>query len=215
MTDKEIAQLIDKEFTEKTFGVTEQYLEIHQPIYKDGQILIDRIDREKDNTVVAYLPVHEEYFFFAIYIDVLTKEIINIGTESRNIVSLIAISEILSSNEIQTFTNLKADESWDKGDLKSNKKSKYTFSGIELIPNPEPDEFEDKLRKLLILLQRYKAGIRTLTANCDAFIKITMDFHGGNQLLGGASLSLENIQILNELNLKVDFDFTARGEPFR
>jgi hypothetical protein len=32
MTDKEIAQLIQEEFTLKTFGTTEQYLEVHEAI---------------------------------------------------------------------------------------------------------------------------------------------------------------------------------------
>src|SRR6187402_337580 len=214
MTDKEVVELIEKEFTEKTLAVTEQYLDIHQPIYKNGQLVISRIDREDTDTIIAYLPVNDEYFFFAVYIDIASKELVSITTESRNTVSLIAISEILNSNEIQTFTTIKANETWNKGDFKLNSKLKHAFSGIEFLPNPEPDEIEDKLNKLLMVLQQDKSGIRTLASNCNAFVQVTMDFHRGNQILGSALLCLDDIQILNELNLKVRFDFTAWGEPF-
>ena len=215
MTDKEVAQLVEKEFTEKTLGVTEQYLDIHQPIYKNGQLVIDRIDRESADKIIAYLPVDGEYFFFAVYIDIASKEIFSIGTESGNIVSLIATSETLSSNDLQSFIKIKASERWDKGDLRPNKKLKYNFSGIGFNPNPEPDEFEDKLKKLLIFLQQDKAGVRDLVANSNTFIRVIMDFHRGNQLLGGAVLNSENIKHIADLNLEVSFEITAWGEPFR
>lgn len=185
-------------------------------IYLDGQLQIDRIDKEcRADLIIAYLPVKDEYFSFAVYIDSENKEIFNIGTESRNLVSLIVTSETLTSKELKSFTKLRPTESWDKSDLKSNKKSVYTFSGIEFLLNPEPDEFEDKLKKLLSYLDNDKAGIIELTKNANAYVKVFMDFHYGNQLLGAATVALESIAKLNELNLSISFDVSAWGNPFK
>ena len=216
MTDEEVAQLIENEFITKTLGVTESYLEIHEAVYEEGKLKIDRIDREKQSDVIiAYLPVKDEYFSFAVYIDKQNKEIFNIGTESRNEVSLKATSNTLSSNELQAFTKLKADNTWNKGDLKASKKATYKFSCIKIIPNPEPDEFEDKLTKLLTFLEKDTAGILELTKHANTYIDITIDWHRGNQLLGNVFINLESIKKMNNLNLEINFDFTAWGEPFK
>ncbi len=70
MTDEQVIDIIEKEFKSKTLGVTEQYLEIHSPIYIDHKLKVDRIDREKgDESIIAYLPVLNEKFYFAVYID--------------------------------------------------------------------------------------------------------------------------------------------------
>ncbi len=125
MTDEEVYQLVNNEFISKTLGVTEQYLKIHQPVYVNGHPKIDRIDREKEpDLIIAYLPVKDEYFYFAVYIDTLKKEIFNIGTESRNIISFMTTSEILTSKELLSFVNFTPTETWNKGDLKQNKKTR-------------------------------------------------------------------------------------------
>jgi hypothetical protein len=104
MDDEEVSELIVKEFFEKKLGVTEQYFKIHEPVYINGLPKIDRIDREfRDNLIIAYLPVKEEYFYFAVYIDTEKKEIFNIGTESRNLVCFRATSEDMDSIGLQVF----------------------------------------------------------------------------------------------------------------
>ncbi len=76
MTDEQAIVIIENEFRQKTLGVTEQYLEIHSPVYVENKIKIDRIDREgKDDTIIAYLPVLNESFYFAVYIDTNTNEV--------------------------------------------------------------------------------------------------------------------------------------------
>lgn len=62
---------------------------------------------------------------------------------------------------------LKATDSWNKGDLKRNGKLSYKYSYINFLPNPEPDSFEDKLRKLLDYLEQDKDGIRHLVKEAD------------------------------------------------
>jgi len=216
MTDLEISKLILTEFTEKTLGVTSQYLEIHEPIYKNGQLQIDRIDREKnDDTIIAYLPVKDEYFFFAVYLAKKTGQIFNIGTESRNLISLVFASENMTSDELKTLTKLGCQEFWNKGDKKPNRNATYKFSGIEFYTNPEPDEFEDKLDKLLTFIEGDREGILLLSTKSKGYIHVLMDFHRGNQLLGGMSIEAETLKRMSALNLSIDFQITAWGNSFK
>ncbi len=162
MTDEQVMGTIEHELTVKTLTVTEQYLEIHSPVYSQSNNLkIDRIDRErKDEIIIAYLPVLDEKFYFAVYIDSNTQKIISFSTEAYHRVYFRATSEGLSERQLKSMTKLKPTESWNMGDLRKNGKSKYTFSSIKFLPNPEPDEFEDKLQKLLDFLEQDKNGIR-------------------------------------------------------
>jgi hypothetical protein len=215
MTDIEVTNLIAKEFEEKTLAVTSQYLEIHQPIYENGLIKIDRIDREKnDDTIIAYLPVKDEYFFFSVYLDGNSREILSMGTESRNLVSAIFASGTMTGSELKSLTRLDCQEFWNKGDKKPNSQATFKFSGIEFSPNPEPDEVEDKLEKLLAFLESDLEGVLSLSAKAKGYVYILMDFHRGNQLLGGMSLESETIKRISALNLSMNFNINAWGNGF-
>ena len=207
MTTDEIPLLVQQELHSKTFGITEQYLEILSPIYEDQKLKIDWVDRDKeDGSTVVYIPV-DEYFSLAVMLDEETEEILGITTESRNHVSLRVTSEPQSSKELMSLTKLKPTRFWDKGDYKLNKRLRYDFSCIEFTPNPEPDEVEDKIEKLLSYLESDKKGILSLPPN--AYIQVVMDFHYGNQLLGDLTLKRKTLQRLSDLQLEISFDFTA------
>jgi hypothetical protein len=215
MRDEEIVALIAAEFTLPTLGTTEQYLEIHEPVYENGLIKVARIDREKwtdKNVTIAYLPVKDEYFFFAVYIN--ESEIFNVGTESRNMVFLRAISEEMSLEEMQAYVSIIPTASFKKDDFYPNGKRQYKINCIEYEPNPEPDEFESKLIKLLRSLEKDKAGLLDLSNRAKLYIQANLDFHAGNQLLGGAFVNLECIKLMSELNLEISLDVTAWGNPF-
>lgn len=215
ISDSTIQALITEEFKLKDLGVANQYLEIMEVYYNDDEPRIERIDREgTDGIIIAYLPIVDEQFYLAVYIDEVQEEIFNIGTESRNKVVFRATSETCSMNELVSFTNLPVLTKWNKGELKPNKKVGNKFSCIEIEPNPEPDSVEEKLTKLLELLAQDKAGIAELAANANGYIQIYMDFHNGNQLLGGLSLSKAHVQRMAELNLGFDVDIAAWGKPF-
>jgi hypothetical protein len=216
MTDEEIARLIHEEFARKALGATEQYLEIHEPVYENGLPKITRIDREKkDGSIIAYLPVKDEYFSFAVYIDEKGKSIGSLSTESRNIVSFLITSNLLTADKLLLLTTLKPTKKWNKGDQMPNKRSSFKNNGLEFEPNPEPDEFEDKLKKLLNYLETDRDGVLSLISNAEGYIRVIMDFHQGNQLIGGISIDSECIKIMSELNLQISVDITAWGNPFR
>ncbi|WP_025145290.1 DUF4279 domain-containing protein [Pedobacter jeongneungensis] len=214
MTDEQAITLIEKEFQEKTFGVTGQYLEIHQPIYLNNKLQIDRIDRERNNLIIAYLPVQDERFYFAVYIDLNLGEIISIETEAGNWVYFFATSESLTENELKAFTTLSVYDSRNKGDLKKNGRSAHRFSALKIMLNTEPDEFEDKLSKLLIYLETDKKGVRELVEKAEGYIQVAMEIHNGNGMIGGPSINRESIARMNRLGLSIDFDLYVRGKSF-
>src|SRR5690606_1527987 len=131
------------------------------PIYIDNKLKVDRIDRDtEDDSIIAYLPVVDERFYFAVYINTTTKEITGVGTKANHRVYFRATSENLSVDNLKAMTNLTPTEFWNKGDLRKDGKSNHTFSNFEILPNPEPDEFEDKLKNLLDFLEQDKDGIK-------------------------------------------------------
>lgn len=216
MTDNQAIEIIEKEFKEKTLGVTEQYLEIHSPIYKDNKLQVDRIDRDrKDELIIAYLPVLDEEFYFSVCINTRTNEVTGVGTEAHHRVYFRATSELLSADELIAMTNLKPTETWTKGDPRKNGRSNYTFSNFKILPNPEADEFEDKLEKLLDLLERDKDGIKQLVDKANGYIQVAMDIHNGNGMIGGHNISSDTIRRMNDLGLSINFDLYVSGNSFK
>ena len=216
MTDQQAIELIEKEFKKKTFGVTEQYLEIHSPIYTDNILKVDRVDRDsKNEMIIVYLPVLDERFYFAVYINTKTNEITGIGTEAYHRVYFRAISETLTVDDIKAMTHLTPTEFWDKGDLRSNGKSNHSFNGFKILPNPEPDEFEDKLKKLLDFLEQDKEGIRQIAEKAEASILVTRDIHNANGMIGGHNIDTDDIRRMNDLKLSINFDLYVGGKSFK
>jgi hypothetical protein len=215
MTDGKIIEMIEKELEDKTLGVTEQNLEIHKPVYKDGKVQIDRIDREEgEGFIIAYLPVEGERFHFAIAIDTDKKKIMGFYIEPYIHVYFSADSEELTLSQLKSMTNLQPTEGWNKGDKRVDGKYTYKSSNIEFFPNPEPDTFEDKMRKLLDFLEQDIEGVKNLIDNAEGYIQVAMEFHDGNGCLGGPHLDIETIHRMSKLNLEIDFDLYAFGNPF-
>lgn len=216
MTEQQVIELIQKEFKEKTLEVTKQYLEIHSPIYADNKLKVDRIDRDRtDKLIIAYLPVLDEKFYFAVYIDTKSNEVISIDTEAYHRVYFRATSETLSSDELKVMTCLTPTELWNTGDLRKSGKSNYTFSNLTILPNPEPDEFEDKLKKLLDFLEQDKDGIKQLVDNAGGYIQVAMEIHNGNGMIGGHNIDIDNIKRMNDLGLSINFDLYVCGNSFK
>jgi len=216
MTDEQVMAIIENEFKQKTLGVTEQYLEIHSPIYADNKIKVDRIDREsEDDLVIAYLPVLGERFYFAVYIDVKTNKVIGLDTEASHWVYFRATSKSLTADELKEMTILPPTEIWNKGDFKKNGKSNYTFSNFAIQPNPEPDTFEDKLKKLLDHLEQDKDGIKRLVNNANGYIQVAMNIHNANGMIGGPNIDTIDIRRMNELGLSINFDLYVGGNKFK
>lgn len=216
MTDEQAIVLIEKEFKEKRLGVTVQYLQIHSPTYADNKLKVDRIDRDrKDELIIAYLPVLDEKFYFAVYIDTRTNVITGLATESFNRVYFRATSKTLSADELKAMTRLTPTDFGNKGDKKKYGTSNHTYSNIEILPNAEPDEFEDKLKKLLDFLEQDIDGIKRLVENADGYIQVAMDIHNANGMIGGYTIDTDDISRMNNLGLSINFDLYVGGNNFK
>ncbi|RAJ11188.1 hypothetical protein LX64_00796 [Chitinophaga skermanii] len=207
--DLTLQLLIKQEFNLKTLRVTQQYLEIMDVHYDDGLPTIERISRSrKDGITVAYVKVVNEHFYLAVYIDEANEKIVNIGTEARNTVVFRAKSKTLSGDHLAAMTTLPIDFKQNKGDL-------LKFSLLDIAPSIKVGPVEEKLSELLDLIATDKEGVANLVTTANGNIQVIMDFHGGNQILGGVALSEEHIQKMAQLNLSFNFFVTSWGKRFK
>jgi hypothetical protein len=219
MADTLIIQNATKELIAKSFGITEQFLEIHQVAYADGVPIIARVDTEKsDGTAIVYFPVVEQKFYLAIYLDTEpTVSVRWVGTEPYHSVYFRASSENLSLQELAGLTKLTSTRGRNKGDGKNpNGRAdiRWKQSTIDFEPNPEADEFEDKLTKLLDFLEEDEEGVKNLVNKANGYIQVYSSFHNGNTLIGGHHIELDHIKRMSKLNLEIDFDISADGNFF-
>ncbi len=217
MTDTLIIEKAIGEIQSKRFGTTEQLLEVHEVVYVDGKPKVLRVDTEADDgTAIVYFPLKDEMFYLAVWLDTRPEVAVRaVGTEDYHAVYLKVISDDLSFQELSALTILKPTGGWSKGDPRKSGKSFYNFSAFHFEPNPEPDEFEDKLRKLLDFLEQDKDGIVLLVERASVEIQVATVFHNGNTMLGGHHLDKVTIKRLAALNLEVDFDLYAEGNLFK
>jgi hypothetical protein len=206
--------LATQELINKKFGVTRQFLEVHEIELVDGKFKIARIDSESyiDSTLI-YFNIKKERFYFVIGVN--ENEVDRVYVEDYHAVYLKCISYDLNFDQLAAMAKLKSKRGWSKGDLNKNGKVKYSFSSIQFEPNPEPETFEVKLKKLLDSLEQDISGINTLIQNSNAFISVATYFHNGNTMLGGHHLTTDTMRRICNLNLSLDFDNYAEGNLFK
>ena len=214
MNTAQIQKLIEIEFEEKNFGVSEQLLEIHKPIFENNKIKIANIKKNTEN-ISAYIPVQNEKFYFVVYLDINLEKIIAINTEPYICVYFNSNSETLTLEELKNYTKLKPTKTFKKGDLRKNTQVKYKFNAFQIEPSPEPDNFENKLKNLLDFLQTDRNGIKKLVENANGYIQVSMEIHNGNGMIGGPNINKENIRKLSELGLSIDFDLYVSGNEYK
>jgi hypothetical protein len=216
MTDTLIIQKATEELSAKAFGVTEQFLKIHEVVYENDKPLIARVDTEKeDGTAIVYFPIKDEKFYLAVYVDTKPEVLVrHVNKESYSSVYFKAVSEVYSFDELSKMTELKSTGGRNKGDKRGGNVL-WKRSSIFFEPNPEADEFEDKLKKLLDFLEQDKDGVATLVDKANAHIQVASSFHNGNTMLGGHFLDKEILKRISNLNLAIDFDLYADGNFYK
>ena len=216
MTEKLIAKAIE-EIEQQNFAVTKQYFSIHSIPYENGKPKVARVDTDrKDDVAIVYFPVEEEDFFIAVYLKTKPQiEVQFVGSEAGNAVYLRVISDTLTLDEIKAITKLEPARGWNKGDRKPTPHGHYTFSAFFLEPDPvRADEVEDKIAKLLDLLEQDREGITKMARQAKAMIQVHWHSHNGNGMLGGLYLDKEMINRMAALELEIDFDVYTGGNPF-
>lgn len=216
MTDNPYIQKAIEELETQSFGVTEQFLKIHEVEYEEGLPKVLRVDQERgDGTVIVYFAVKGERFYLAVYLDTQPHIVVKwVETESYYSVYCRATSETLSYEQLAALTTLKPTSGWNKGDLKKHGRSAYNFSAIHFELDPEPDEWEDKLKKLLGILEQDEDGVRVLADKASGYIQVQVTYHNGNGLIGGPHISREAFKRMAALNLSIDFDQYLGGNQY-
>ena len=125
-----------------------------------------------------------------------------------------AISENMDFDQLSALTLLQNTGGWSKGEKRGAGAAFRRNSCIRFEPNPEPDDFEDKLKKLLDFLEQDMAGIQSLIQKASGYIQVAMEFHNGNTMLGGPHISLDLIKRMSLLDLGIDFDLYVGGISF-
>ena len=216
MVNDQVVQCALREIDQQSFGVVKQFLEIHDVVYENGAPKIDAIDTDNDDGItIVYFPVKDEKFYLALY--VCTEPdiaVVSAYVESYNCVCFTAYSEILDFAGLSAMTSLAITSGHNKGDKRKTGKTIYKDSVIRIEPNPGPDEFEDKLEKLLTLLEQDKEGIKALVDSAEGSIQVAMIFHNGNTMLGGTRVDSKSIKRMADLNLAIDFDLYANGKKW-
>ncbi len=219
MANNLIIQKAIEEIETRSFGVTEQFLQVHEVVYVDGKPHIARVDTEKnDGTAIVYFPVVDEQFYLAIYLDTVQQVTVNgVGTEPYNCVYFRASSETLSFEQLSLLTVLKPTGGRNKGDKKWSGETDVLWKETTIFfeTNPEADEFEDKLRKLLEYLETDTSGVAELVEKAGGYIQVAIEFHNGNTMLGGPHIDHDSIKRMADLNLYIAFDLYAGGNYFR
>jgi len=214
-----VMQMAIEEIESKRFGFTGQFLEIHDVVHTNNLPKVDRIDWDKnDGSAIVYFPIEGERFYLAVFVDTLPEVSVRwVNTESYNCVYFRANSDILSLNQLADLTSLKSTGGRSKGDNRGSGQSGILWkeSTLFIEPNPEPDEFEDKLTKLLDYLDQDKPGIQNFVLNYAGYIQVAIEFHNGNTMLGGPHIDKELIKRMGSMDLEIDFDLYARGKFYK
>jgi hypothetical protein len=218
---QQLLKLSIKEFKEKAWGSTEQYLEVSDVVAENGVPVIKRIEQEADGCYSVYFPVKDERFYYTHYFTFNPElSLSGVYVSAANTVYLSVHSSDINLEDILGLTSLLPSHTWQKGDLRwqiTNSLAEYKDSGF----NYEPDEneagnFERKLLNLLENLINHQQEFTKLKqAGCSLHIQAYLDSYIANGSLNVLTLTNDIINYLHLLELDIDFDLYASGVPFK
>lgn len=215
MENDQLIAIATEEIKNPVFGVTEQFLQVHEVAYEGGKPVVAGIKVIDETDAAVYFSVKGEKFHLVIYLD--TKPEIQVrwaDIEDYCRVYFRATSKELTFQQLAALTTLPPNEGWSKGDKRKNSTNLYTFSSLELALPQEPGAFEDNIGPLLNILEQDPVSIRQLVELFGGGIQAHIIFHNGNTMPGGAHLDQLAIRRLAALNLSIDFDLYAEGNFF-
>src|SRR5688572_7563971 len=188
MFEDQVSIRVRQEIRERTKRFTGLFLQVHDIHSIEGLPQIEKIDTEReDGIVVAYLPVREQSFYFALYFDnKVNLNLLGVGTEPHNLVYFSASSRELNVDDLSSLTTLEVIRKWTKGQKQQDGPGFHISSRIAIESNAGPDDVVDKIKKLLDILEKDKDGIKRLVGTAFGNIQVDMRFHVGNKMLFGA-----------------------------
>lgn len=212
-----ISLIAINEINNKTFWVTQQYLEVMQVEHQDNLPKIRHININPEwDYATIYFSIVNEPFFLAIWVNVQPDLLLVswVWIESCNEIYLDVRSSEFSSSELKQLTNLTPLEELNKGDSHPNWKIQYKFSRIKFYASKNPGSFDEKIDELLSFLEKDTIWIKNLNTKADASIVWYIRMYYWNSMLGWPSLDREIISRMNALWLWIDYDLYISGIPF-
>ncbi|MBN9482876.1 MAG: hypothetical protein BGO70_08365 [Bacteroidetes bacterium 43-93] len=213
--EKQFREIAINEIRNADLGVTEQFLEIHEIEYEGDNPKILYVHLDSNTHGRVYFAVKDEYFYFCVYTRIEPEPKAYWSDSERSVhLSFVANSENLSSADLASLTALIPTTTWEKGQIRHN--IPHRTSGINFIPNEEPDTLDNKLLHLLDFLESDKSGIDAVIKAADyTCIFATIDAHNGNEHIHGVYLEPPILKRLADLDVSIDFDFYARGNLYK
>ena len=183
--------------------------------FEDGKPKVAGVTIPADKLLATvYFAVDGEKFFFAVSVSLVSHTVEYAWVEDYHRVSFHATSETLNVKQLSALTTLKPTDVLDKGDRRGPGNGRWKYHSIEFEPNPGPNQFEEKLGKLLTFLEQDAPSVRALVAQAEGYLRVISGFYNGNTSLGGLHLDKESIRRMAALNLGVDFDLNAEGNLY-
>jgi hypothetical protein len=213
----QVSEVAIEEIDQINFAITRQLLKVHTLEYEHGRPKIAKIELHPNlGRAIVHFQIKGERIFFTVFLDTEPKVKVvwtNITEGSRVIFKV--TSETIRLDKISSLTKIPPTCSWDIGAPHPNGHGKHTFSlfGFEPITEMAGD-VESKINTLLDKLEQDREGIRKMSAMANSYIQIHWHGYYGNGMLGGFQLNKVTISRLANLQLAIDFDLYADGNPF-
>ncbi len=209
----EIKEAVEKEIIDRSLSATAHYLKLHQPLYNKGKLQFAAIDKAKDgNIVVAYLPVAEQQFYFAVSVDTDAERVISFATEANYIIFLRATSILLSADKLKAYTTLTPSKSWNKGDKNPDSNFDYFFSAITFEDKSGAGTLEDKLDIFLSEVEQDTEGVKRLGEASNVYLQIIAQHCNTDGNISGFTWSRDLLLRLTVLNLEVNIEQYVAGK---
>jgi Domain of unknown function (DUF4279) len=209
----EIKEAVEKEINDRQLSATAQYLKALAPVYAKGKLQFANIDKAKDgNIVVAYLPVNDHSFYFAVSVDTEARRVISFATEAAYTIFLRATSILINADAMQAMTTIQPTVTWNKGDKNPDSNFDYFFSAITIDSKSGGGTLEEKLDAFLTTLEQDKTGILALTNAANVYIQVIAHHYIADGNLCSQSWSRDLIKRLYELNLEVNVETFVEGK---
>jgi hypothetical protein len=205
MAKQEIKDIAMAEVMNPTFALTKQFLTVNKVVLQEKRPFVeDIILREDKSLAEVYFPIEGERYYFVIYINTEPQlSVRSMEMSSGNLVYFSVTSQEHSLDKLITLAGMEPTRKW-----KADKKTKH--NGFEIKPSlKKTGNVEDKLHRLITLLQPYRENLYTLSTLAPMGINIA--YWGYQEQMGGIDFDREMIQKLANLNLPIDIDLYAGG----
>ncbi len=201
-----------QEILNPTWGVTKQFLEVHQVNEDPSTFFLGNSHRDQP-TQTVYVPFIGQRFFLAIEISAESPwAIIAVRDHPYVSVGCYITSETLHETHLLSLWEQPVERSWSRGDAGRNSLD-HKDSGIFIEPDKHPGRFSDKLDILLGLLAARHGAFASRKNEISLIIQVAQISWIGNGSIDGLHLSQEQLKKLGELNAEIDFDLYAEGKP--